>query len=182
MEKTIKQYQKIAKECRYLFENKLKDYGASWRILRTSSVTDQIFIKVNRLRTLQEISKRMINEDDKSEFIAIYNYSIIALIQIELGYSNQIDLSAEEALHRYDVLAKKALDLMKNKNHDYGEAWRDMRISSLTDLIMQKLFRIKQIEDNQGKTIVSEGLAANFEDMANYAIFSLILLEEKNNL
>lgn len=182
MEKTINEYKNVAKECRSLFENKLKDYGASWRILRASSVTDQIYIKINRLRTLQETTERHVDEDDKSEFIAIFNYSIIALIQLSKGFVNQVDINTKEALDLYDKFTDEAFELMKAKNHDYGEVWRDMRIPSITDLIMQKLYRIKKIEDNGGRTIVSEGLSANFLDMANYAIFSLILLEEKSNL
>lgn len=181
MEKTINEYKNVVKECRSLFEDKLKDYGASWRILRASSVTDQIYIKINRLRTLQEINERRVDEDDKSEFIAIFNYSMIALIQLNQGFANQIDINHQEAMDLYDEFTKEAFELMQAKNHDYGEVWRDMRISSITDLIMQKLYRIKKIEDNAGQTIISEGLSANFIDMANYAVFSLILLEENSN-
>ncbi|CAI9429775.1 DUF1599 domain-containing protein [Candidatus Ornithobacterium hominis] len=181
MEKTINEYKNVVKECRSLFEDKLKDYGASWRILRASSVTDQIYIKINRLRTLQEINERRVDEDDKSEFIAIFNYSMIALIQLNQGFANQIDINHQEAMDLYDEFTKEAFELMQAKNHDYGEVWRDMRISSITDLIMQKLYRIKKIEDNAGQTIISEGLPANFLDMANYAVFSLILLEENSN-
>lgn len=181
MEKTINEYKNVVKECRSLFEDKLKDYGASWRILRASSVTDQIYIKINRLRTLQETNERRVDEDDKSEFIAIFNYSMIALIQLNQGFANQIDINHQEAMDLYDEFTKEAFELMQAKNHDYGEVWRDMRISSITDLIMQKLYRIKKIEDNAGQTIISEGLPANFIDMANYAVFSLILLEENSN-
>lgn len=181
MEKTINEYKNVVKECRSLFEDKLKDYGASWRILRASSVTDQIYIKINRLRTLQETNERRVDEDDKSEFIAIFNYSMIALIQLNQGFANQIDINHQEAMDLYDEFTKEAFELMQAKNHDYGEVWRDMRISSITDLIMQKLYRIKKIEDNAGQTIISEGLPANFLDMANYAVFSLILLEENSN-
>ncbi|SZD73789.1 Domain of Uncharacterised Function (DUF1599) [Candidatus Ornithobacterium hominis] len=181
MEKTINEYKNVVKECRSLFEDKLKDYGASWRILRASSVTDQIYIKINRLRTLQETNERRVDEDDKSEFTAIFNYSMIALIQLNQGFANQIDINHQEAMDLYDEFTKEAFELMQAKNHDYGEVWRDMRISSITDLIMQKLYRIKKIEDNAGQTIISEGLSANFIDMANYAVFSLILLEENSN-
>ena len=181
MEKTINEYKNVVKECRSLFEDKLKDYGASWRILRASAVTDQIYIKINRLRTLQETNERRVDEEDKSEFIAIFNYSMIALIQLNQGFANQIDINHQEAMDLYDEFTKEAFELMQAKNHDYGEVWRDMRISSITDLIMQKLYRIKKIEDNAGQTIISEGLPANFIDMANYAVFSLILLEENSN-
>jgi|SRR5690606_4526198 len=176
MEKTLAQYESVILECRTLFENKLQDYGAAWRILRMSSLTDQIFIKANRIRSLQENSERKVDEGEESEFIGILNYSLIALIQLEYGVVNQIDFTVEKSLEEFDKQANKAIDLMKRKNHDYGEAWREMRVSSITDLILQKVLRIKQIEDNKGKTIVSEGLDANYLDMVNYAVFALILL------
>ncbi|MRI64112.1 DUF1599 domain-containing protein [Ornithobacterium rhinotracheale] len=179
MEKTLQQYDQALAMCRNLFEKKLKDYGASWRILRMASVTDQIFIKANRIRNIQETTERKVNESEESEFIAIVNYSIIALIQLSKGAVVQPDMSADEAMVLYDQYAREARDLMERKNHDYGEVWRDMRISSITDLILQKILRVKQIEDNQGKTVVSEGLDANYLDMLNYAIFSLIKLNEK---
>ena len=156
----------------------MSDYGSAWRILRLPSLTDQIFIKAQRIRQLQENDVRKVDEDEKSEFIGIINYSIMALIQLELGVVENPDLSLEEATELYDKHILITKELMENKNHDYGEAWRDMRVSSLTDLILQKLLRVKQIEDNKGKTIVSEGIDANYQDMINYAIFALILLEK----
>lgn len=176
MEKTLAQYQSVISECRTLFEKKLHDYGPAWRILRLSSLTDQIFIKANRIRSLQEKSERKVDEGEESEFIGIINYSIIALIQLEHGVVNQLDFSEEKSLREFDKQVNAAIELMQNKNHDYGEAWREMRVSSITDLILQKVLRIKQIEDNQGKLLVSEGLDANYLDMINYAVFALILI------
>lgn len=176
MEKTLEQYQSVISECRTLFEKKLHDYGAAWRILRLSSLTDQIYIKANRIRSLQEKSERKINEGEESEFIGILNYSIIALIQMEHGIANQIDFTVEKSLQEFDKQANIAMKLMLDKNHDYGEAWREMRVTSITDLILQKILRIKQIEDNNGKLLVSEGLEANYLDMINYAVFALILI------
>ncbi len=177
MEKTSNQYDKVIELCSETFINKMKDYGCSWRILRTASLTDQIFIKAQRIRQLQENEVRKINEDEKSEFIGIINYAVMALVQLELGVASQPDLSSDQAIKLYQKHIKITKELMLNKNHDYGEAWRDMRVSSLTDLILQKLLRVKQIEDNQGKTIVSEGIDANYQDMINYAVFSIIHLE-----
>lgn|SRR5690606_113874 len=178
MEKTLEQYQAVVGECRNLFEKKLRDYGPAWRIFRLPSVTDQIYIKAARIRTLQESEVRKVEEDEKSEFIGILNYSVIALIQLEKGVSDQPDLTNEETMNLYDKYVETAFELMKNKNHDYGEVWRDMRISSITDLILQKILRVKQIEDNKGKTLVSEGLDANYLDMINYAVFAMILLND----
>jgi len=178
MKDTSKQYNAIIKICRELFVNKMKDYGCAWRILRLPSLTDQIFIKAQRIRGLQENEVRKVDEDEKPEFIGIINYSIMALIQLELGVATQPDLSVEEAMRLYDEKINLTKELMENKNHDYGEAWRDMRVSSLTDLIIQKLLRVKQIEDNKGKTLVSEGIDANYQDMINYAVFAMILMEE----
>jgi len=178
MKDTSKQYNAIIKICRELFVNKMKDYGCAWRILRLPSLTDQIFIKAQRIRGLQENEVRKVDEDEKPEFIGIINYSIMALIQLELGVATQPDLSLEEAMRLYDEKINLTKELMENKNHDYGEAWRDMRVSSLTDLIIQKLLRVKQIEDNKGKTLVSEGIDANYQDMINYAVFAMILMEE----
>ncbi|MDB3967966.1 DUF1599 domain-containing protein [Flavobacteriaceae bacterium] len=179
MEPTSKEYYEIVSHCRDLFEKKMKDYGAAWRILRLPSLTDQIFIKAQRTRSLQINSEQKIEEGQESEFIGIVNYSLMALIQIELGVSEQPDLNDIEALELYDKHQKIIFELMLNKNHDYGEAWRDMRVSSLTDLILQKLLRVKQIEENQGKTIVSEGIDANYHDMVNYSIFALIHLNAR---
>ncbi len=178
MQNTSSQYDIIINTCRDLFAKKMKDYGSAWRILRLPSLTDQIFIKAQRIRSLQQNDTRKVNEGEVSEFIGIINYSLMALIQIEKGIVDQPDMSLEQALEEYDKHISLTKDLMMNKNHDYGEAWRDMRVSSLTDLILQKLLRVKQIEDNSGKTIVSEGIDANYQDMINYAIFAMIHLGE----
>ena len=180
MQQTAKQYDDVIEKCRSLYENKLKDYGSAWRILRLPSLTDQIFIKAQRIRQLQENATRKVDEGEVSEFIGIINYSVMALIQLEKGVVEQPDLSITEAVELYDKHVKITKQLMEDKNHDYGEAWRDMRVSSLTDLILQKLLRVKQIEDNAGKTIVSEGIDANYQDMINYAIFALIHIGENN--
>ena len=174
MQDTSKQYDDVIEKCRSLFINKMKDYGSAWRILRLPSLTDQIFIKAQRIRQLQENETRKVDEGEASEFIGIINYSIMALIQLEKGIAIQPDFNTEEATALYDLHIQETKALMENKNHDYGEAWRDMRVSSLTDLILQKLLRVKQIEDNKGKTIVSEGIDANYQDMINYAVFALI--------
>ncbi|UMB60198.1 DUF1599 domain-containing protein [Lutibacter sp. A80] len=179
MQQTSKQYNDIIIKCRALYVNKLKDYGTAWRILRLPSLTDQIFIKAQRIRQLQQNSVRKVDEGEVSEFIGIINYSIMALIQLEKGVVEQPDISNEKAIELYDKHVVIAKQLMEAKNHDYGEAWRDMRVSSLTDLILQKLLRVKQIEDNKGKTIVSEGIDANYQDMINYAVFALIHINEK---
>jgi hypothetical protein len=178
MQNTSEQYNAVIEECRSLFVEKMSDYGSAWRILRLPSLTDQIFIKAQRIRQLQENAVRKVDEGEKSEFIGIINYCVMALIQIELGVVENPDLSTEEATGLYDKHITITKDLMENKNHDYGEAWRDMRISSLTDLILQKLLRVKTIENNKGKTIVSEGIDANYQDMINYAIFAMIHLGE----
>jgi len=179
MQQTSKQYNAVIKKCRSLYINKLQDYGAAWRILRLPSLTDQIFIKAQRIRQLQQNSVRKVDEGKVSEFIGIINYSVMALIQLEKGVVEQPDISNEEAVELYDKHVAITKQLMEDKNHDYGEAWRDMRISSLTDLILQKLLRVKQIEDNKGKTIVSEGIDANYQDMINYAVFALIHINEQ---
>lgn len=176
MSNTSQQYDAIISICRNLYAKKLQDYGSAWRILRLPSLTDQIFIKAQRIRSLQENEVRKVDEGEASEFIGIINYSIMALIQLEKGVADQPDLNVEEAVKLYDEKIKLTKDLMEAKNHDYGEAWRDMRVSSLTDLILQKILRVKQIEDNKGKTLVSEGIDANYQDMINYAVFALILL------
>lgn len=178
MKDTSKQYDAVITICRELFVNKMADYGSAWRILRLPSLTDQIYIKAQRIRSLQEKEVRKVAEDEKPEFIGIVNYSVMALIQLELGIANQPDLTADRALELYDRKIAESRELMENKNHDYGEAWRDMRVSSLTDLIIQKLLRVKQIEDNKGKTLVSEGIDANYQDMINYAVFAMVLMEE----
>jgi len=178
MRDTSKQYDVVIEKCRELFANKMKDYGSAWRILRLPSLTDQIFIKAQRIRGLQQNEVRKVDEDEISEFIGIINYSVMALIQLELGVAITPDLQREQALNLYDQKIAQTKALMENKNHDYGEAWRDMRVNSLTDLILQKLLRVKQIEDNKGKTLVSEGIDANYQDIINYAVFALILMEE----
>ena len=179
MSNTAQQYDAIISICRDLYSKKMKDYGSAWRILRLPSLTDQIFIKAQRIRSLQENEVRKVDEGESSEFIGIINYSIMALIQLDKGIAEQPDLDVEEAVALYDEKVKLTKDLMENKNHDYGEAWRDMRVSSLTDLILQKILRVKQIEDNKGKTLVSEGIDANYQDMINYAVFALILMDYK---
>lgn len=176
MQQTSKQYNSVIAQCRALYEKKLKDYGSAWRILRLPSLTDQIFIKAQRIRQLQENEVRKVDEDEISEFTGIINYSVMALIQLELGVVEQPDLSAEKATELFNKHIAETKQLMEDKNHDYGEAWREMRVSSLTDLILQKLLRVKQIEDNKGVTLVSEGIAANYQDIINYAVFALIHL------
>lgn len=178
MSNTSQEYDKIVGHCRSLFINKMSDYGSAWRILRLPSLTDQIYIKAQRIRSLQQNQMRKVDEDEAGEFIGIINYSVMALIQLDLGFVEQPDLKVEEATRLYDEKIQLTKTLMENKNHDYGEAWREMRVSSLTDLILQKLLRVKQIEDNKGKTIVSEGIDANYQDMINYSIFALILMQK----
>ena len=177
MTKTDQQYDHVTAICRDIFEKKLKDYGASWRILRQTSVTDQIFIKANRTRSIETKGVNKVGEDIRGELIAIVNYGIIGLIQLELGESTCDDLEADKALELYKKYSRQAKKLMAAKNHDYDEAWRLMRIESYTDLILMKINRTKQIEDNQGKTIISEGIDANYFDMINYAVFGLIKIE-----
>ncbi|MCE2617227.1 DUF1599 domain-containing protein [Phocaeicola oris] len=177
MEDTNKEFEQIIAICRDLFTKKLKDYGASWRIMRPMSLTDQIYIKAKRVRTLEITNVAMVDEGIRPELIGIINYGIIALIQLEKGYSDTIDVTVDEALQLYEKYAKKALELMKAKNHDYNEAWRDMRMSSYTDFILTKVNRIKEIESHNGSTIVSEGIDANYLDIINYAVFGMIKLE-----
>lgn len=178
MANTNEQFDKALKLCRDLFEKKLKDYGASWRILRPSSLTDQIFIKAKRIRTLETTGKAMVDEGILPEFIGIVNYGLIGLIQLKLKAADTVDLDRKEALKLYDKYADEARKLMLAKNHDYDEAWRMMRVSSYTDLILQKVQRTKQIEDNEGETCVSEGIDANYMDMVNYSVFGIIKLTE----
>lgn len=176
MNNTSEQYNAIINICKTLYSKKLHDYGCAWRILRLPSLTDQIFIKAQRIRSLQENEVRKVDEDESSEFIGIINYCVMALIQIEKGIATKPDLTNKEAISLYEKHIEETKNLMLNKNHDYGEAWREMRVSSCTDIILQKLLRVKQIEDNKGKTLVSEGIDANYQDMINYAVFSLILM------
>ena len=176
MQDTSTQYDQVIETSRSLFKKKMNDYGCAWRILRLPSLTDQIFIKAQRIRQLQENEVRKVDEGEKSEFIGIINYCIMALIQIDLGIVEQPDLMDTEAIELYDKHIGITKQLRMDKNHDYGEAWRDMRVSSLTDLILQKLLRVKSIENNEGKTEVSEGIDANYQDMINYAVFAMIHL------
>ncbi|MGY8925275.1 MAG: DUF1599 domain-containing protein [Flavobacteriales bacterium] len=178
MQNTSKEYDAVVQVCQDLFSKKMKDYGCAWRILRLPSLTDQIFIKAQRIRGLQQNAIQKVDEGAASEFVGIINYCVMALIQIEKGVVEQPDLSFEEAVLQYVEKIAVTKQLMMDKNHDYGEAWRDMRVSSLTDLILQKLLRVKQIEDNSGHTLVSEGIDANYQDMINYAVFALIHLNE----
>jgi len=173
---TAQQFEEVINHCREVFENKQHDYGSAWRILRVSSLTDQIYIKANRIRSIQRKEEQKVNEGVIPEFIGIVNYSVMALIQLELGVAEEADLDSEIVLKLYLKYLHEAGDLMQNKNHDYDEAWRNMRVSSLDDIILMKLLRIKQIENNEGKTLVSEGLDANYFDIINYAVFALIKL------
>lgn len=171
---TNKQFEKVLAVCRELFSKKLYDYGASWRIMRPESLTDQIFIKAKRIRTLETGATNLVGEDIPSELIGIVNYGIIALVQLDLGYADFCDITPDKAMAMYDAKAQETLELMKKKNHDYNEAWRGMRTSSYTDLILTKIWRTKQIEELKGETKVSEGVDANYMDMINYAVFGLI--------
>jgi hypothetical protein len=172
--KTIDSYQAIITKCRSLFHKKTQDYGTAWRILRLPSITDQIFIKAQRIRSIQEKGKQMVEEDITSEFIGIINYCVIALIQMELTEEDPFEVPADQVMKAYDEKVNYTIDLFQRKNHDYGEAWREMRVSSITDIILMKLLRVKQIEDNKGKTLASEGVDANYQDMINYSVFCLI--------
>ena len=176
MNSTESFYEKVMGECRLIFGKKMSDYGAAWRILRLSSLTDQIFIKAQRIRSIQELKNKKVDEGEYSEFIGIINYSVMSLIQIDLGVVDEPDMDIDSAVVNYKKQIEIVKSLMKDKNHDYGEAWRDMRISSLTDLIIQKLLRVKQIEDNDGETLISEGVDANYQDIINYSVFALILI------
>lgn len=175
---TVKQFDKALALCRDIFVKKLKDYGASWRIMRPCSITDQIFIKAKRIRSLETKGQAMVDEGILPEFIAIVNYGIIGVIQLELGYADTVDIDNEKALQLYDTHIAATRSLMIAKNHDYDEAWRSMRINSYTDLILSKIQRTKQIEDHDGVTVISEGIDANYMDMVNYAVFGIIKLTE----
>ena len=177
MNETIVEYDSIIKKCKDIFAKKMKDYGSAWRILRISSLTDQIFIKAQRIRSIEQKGFQKVDEGARNEFVGIVNYAIIGLIQLDLGVSEQHeDMDYDKVINNFDKQVNIAKELMLAKNHDYGEAWKDMRVSSLTDLILQKLLRVKQIEDNKGSTLVSEGIDANYLDMLNYAVFALIKL------
>lgn len=181
IDKTASEYKQVIVACKTLFAKKTQDYGTAWRVLRLSSITDQIFIKAQRIRSIQEKGAQKVEDPIKDEFIGIINYCLIAMIQIQLSDETEMELTFERLEPLYDQAASETLDLLQNKNHDYGEAWRDMRVSSITDIILMKLLRVKQIEDNEGKTLVSEGIKANYQDMINYAVFALIKLNENNN-
>ncbi|MBQ6193817.1 MAG: DUF1599 domain-containing protein [Prevotella sp.] len=180
--RTEQQFHNVMAECRSLFAKKLHDYGASWRILRPSSLTDQLFIKAKRIRSLEVKKVSKVGEGIRPEFIALINYGIVGLVQLELGYVDEVDMSPDEALAAYDRHAQEALELMLKKNHDYDEAWRGMRVSSYTDFILTKLQRIKEIEDLGGQTLVSEGIDANYMDIINYAVFGCIKLGEEGKI
>ena len=177
MKDTKQQFEHVIAICRDLFAKKLHDYGPAWRILRPASVTDQLFIKANRIRSIEVKGVALVDEGIRPEFMAIVNYGIVGLIQLELGHADSADIGNDEALSLYDKYAKASLELMLAKNHDYDEAWRGMRISSYTDLILMKIYRTKQIETLAGQTLVSEGVDANYMDMINYAVFALIKIE-----
>ena len=176
--KTAIEYREVIGTCKALFEKKTRDYGTAWRILRLPSITDQIFIKAQRIRSIQEKGSQKVEDPIRDEFIGIINYCIIAILQMKLGPSQELDLKFEKLERLYDEVANETFDLLQNKNHDYGEAWRDMRVASITDIILMKLLRVKQIEDNAGKTLVSEGIKANYQDMINYSVFALIKHKE----
>lgn len=180
MDKTSAQYDAIIEKSIDIFQKKMKDYGTAWRILRASSITDQIYIKAKRIQSIEECGVQKVEDNIDSEYIGIINYSVMALIQLELGYSESVETNQNLVIERYKKYISTAKSLMQNKNHDYGEAWRNMRISSMTDIILMKLLRIKEIEDNKGKTIISEGLEANYLDIINWAVFALIKTDEIN--
>lgn len=177
VEKTAAEYREVISTCKALFEKKTRDYGTAWRILRLPSITDQIYIKAQRIRSIQEKGKQRVGDPIRDEFIGIINYCVIALIQMRLADSEKLDFTFEELERFYDEAIQETFELLENKNHDYGEAWREMRLGSITDIILMKLLRVKQIEDNAGKTLVSEGVKANYQDMINYSVFALIKLK-----
>jgi hypothetical protein len=178
VEKTTIEYRKVISACKTLFEKKTRDYGTAWRILRLPSITDQIFIKAQRIRSIQEKGSQKVADPIKDEFVGIINYCVIALIQMKLPAESSLEMTYEQLQPLYQEAVDETLSLLENKNHDYGEAWREMRVTSITDIILMKLLRVKQIEDNNGKTIVSEGVKANYQDMINYSVFALIKLNE----
>lgn len=179
IEKTAAEYKQVISACKNLFAEKTHDYGTAWRVLRLPSITDQIFIKAQRIRSIQEKGMQKVGDPVRDEFVGIINYCVIALIQLKLVDSAEMEMTFEELEPLYDEAVSETFDLLQNKNHDYGEAWRDMRISSITDIILMKLLRVKQMEDLEGKTLASEGVAANYQDMINYAVFALIKLDTK---
>lgn len=176
-QKTAVEYKEVLATCKNLFEKKTKDYGTAWRILRLSSITDQIWIKAQRIRSIQEKGTQKVEDPIKDEFIGIINYCIIAMLQLQLQDSGQMEMTWDQLESKYDAIVGETFDLLQNKNHDYDEAWREMRVSSMTDIILMKLLRVKQIENNAGKTLVSEGIKANYQDMINYSVFCMIKLK-----
>lgn len=176
-EKTTVEYKEVIAACKNLFEKKTRDYGTAWRILRISSITDQIYIKAQRIRSIQEKGAQKVDDPIRDEFIGIINYCIIAILQLSDSHGDKMEITWSELEPFYDNIAQETFELLKNKNHDYNEAWRDMRVSSMTDIILMKLLRVKQIEDNSGRTLVSEGVKANYQDMINYSVFCLIKLK-----
>lgn len=177
--RTHAQYREVITACKDLFLKKTRDYGTAWRVLRLPSITDQIFIKAQRIRSIQEKGMQKVGDPIRDEFVGIINYCVIALIQIQLEASTKSELSPEEVMPLYEAEVDETMRLLDNKNHDYGEAWREMRVSSITDIILMKLMRVKQIENNDGKTLASEGVKANYQDMINYAVFAMILMNEE---
>jgi hypothetical protein len=175
-EQTVGEYKQVIKACKDIFLKKSKDYGTAWRILRLPSITDQIFIKAQRIRSIQDKGTQKVDEGITGEFIAIINYCVIALVQMNLTEDDPYELDVASLEPLYDQKVKTTMELLMNKNHDYGEAWREMRVGSMTDIILMKLLRVKQIEDNAGETLISEGVDANYQDMLNYAVFCLILM------
>jgi len=182
MEKTATEYKQVIATCKALFAKKTKDYGTAWRVLRLPSITDQIYIKAQRIRSIQEKGVQKIEDPAQDEFIGIINYCIMAMIQIKLTGSDKMDMAFEELEGLYDEAVEETFQLLQDKNHDYGEAWREMRVNSITDIILMKLLRVKQIEDNRGKTLVSEGVKANYQDIINYSVFASIKLREAADL
>lgn len=182
MSQTVNEYRQVIRTCKEIFAKKTRDYGTAWRILRLPSITDQIYIKAQRIRSIQEKGTQKVGDDISSEFVGIINYCVMALMQLDLKDDPRLDIPYEELEPLYDTQVEQTLSLLMNKNHDYGEAWREMRVSSMTDLILMKLLRVKQIEDNQGKTLISEGIDANYRDMINYSVFCLIKIQDGKNL
>jgi len=178
IEKTAQEYRDVIALCKSLFENKTRDYGTAWRILRLPSITDQIYIKAQRIRSIQEKGTQKVEDPIKDEFVGIINYCVMALMQAELKDASDVEMTFDELEPLYDRIVNDTFDLLQNKNHDYGEAWRGMRVTSITDIILMKLLRVKQIEDNKGRTLVSEGVKANYQDMINYSVFAMILLND----
>ena len=178
IEKTAQEYRDVISHCKLLFEKKTRDYGTAWRILRMPSITDQIYIKAQRIRSIQEKGTQKVEDTIKDEFVGIINYCVMALMQVEFKDASDQEMTFDQLEPLFDQITNETFDLLQNKNHDYGEAWRGMRVTSITDIILMKLLRVKQIEDNKGRTLVSEGVKANYQDMINYSVFAMILLND----